>query len=68
MVGATVGTPTVDDARVQAEVLDQIKGKKVIHFVKRRRKHGSQRTKGHRQQLTMLRVTEILEKGARNRV
>jgi large subunit ribosomal protein L21 len=64
MVGATVGTPTVDGAAVQAEVIDQIKGDKVIHFVKRRRKHGSKRTKGHRQQLTLLRVTDILESGA----
>ncbi len=64
MVGGTVGTPMVDDAAVQAEVIEQIKGEKVIHFVKRRRKHGSQRTKGHRQKLTLLRVTEILEKGA----
>lgn len=64
MVGATVGTPTVDGAGVQAEVIDQIKGEKVIHFVKRRRKHSSKRTKGHRQQLTLLRVTDILEKGA----
>jgi large subunit ribosomal protein L21 len=64
MVGATVGAPLVDDAAVQAEVIDQIKGEKVIHFVKRRRKHSSQRTKGHRQQLTLIRVTDILEKGA----
>ncbi|MEP2782076.1 MAG: 50S ribosomal protein L21 [Pseudoruegeria sp.] len=64
MVGATVGTPTVDGAAVQAEVIDQIKGEKVIHFVKRRRKHGSKRTKGHRQQLTLVRVTDILEAGA----
>ena len=64
MVGATVGTPMVDGAAVQAEVIDQIKGDKVIHFVKRRRKHGSKRTKGHRQQLTLLRVTDILEEGA----
>ena len=63
MIGATIGTPIVAGAAVQAEVIDQIKGEKVIHFVKRRRKHGSQRTKGHRQQLTVLRVTEILEKG-----
>lgn len=63
MVGATIGTPMVDGAAVQAEVIDQIKGDKVIHFVKRRRKHGSKRTKGHRQQLTLLKVTEILEKG-----
>ena len=64
MVGATVGAPTVEGAGVQAEVIDQIKGEKVIHFVKRRRKHSSKRTKGHRQQLTLLRVTDILEKGA----
>ncbi|WP_413719303.1 50S ribosomal protein L21 [Silicimonas sp. MF1-12-2] len=64
MVGSTVGTPMVDGAAVLAEVIDQIKGDKVIHFVKRRRKHGSKRTKGHRQQLTLLRVTDILEKGA----
>jgi len=63
MVGATVGTPTVNGAAVQADVIDQIKGEKVIHFVKRRRKHGSQRTKGHRQKLTLVRVTDILEKG-----
>ena len=60
----TVGAPFISGAAVQAEVLDQIKGEKVIHFVKRRRKHGSKRTKGHRQQLTLLRVTEILASGA----
>ncbi len=64
MVGSTVGTPLVDDAAVQAEVIDQIKGEKVIHFVRRRRKHSSKRTKGHRQQLTLLRVTDVLESGA----
>ena len=32
--------------------------------VKRRRKHSSKRTKGHRQQLTLVRITDILEKGA----
>lgn len=63
MVGSTIGAPLVDGAAVQADVIDQIKGVKTINFVKRRRKHGSQRTKGHRQQLTLLRVTDILEKG-----
>lgn len=63
MVGTTIGTPLVDGAAVQAEVVDQIKGDKVIHFVRRRRKHSSKRTKGHRQQLTLLKVTDILEKG-----
>jgi len=64
MVGATVGTPVVKGAGVQADVIDQIKGEKLIHFVKRRRKHGSKRTKGHRQKLTLVRITDILEKGA----
>jgi len=58
-----VGAPTVDGAAVQAEVVDQIKDKKVINFVKRRRKHSSKRTVGHRQQLTLLRVTDILSSG-----
>jgi len=64
MVGSTVGTPLVEGAGVQAEVIDQIKGEKTINFVKRRRKHSSQRTKGHRQQLTLVRIADILEKGA----
>jgi len=59
-----VGAPLVADAAVQAEILEQAKGPKLIHYVKRRRKHSSQRKKGHRQQLTVLRVTEILAKGA----
>lgn len=60
----TVGTPFVAGAAVQAEVIDQVKGDKVISFVKRRRKHGSQRTRGHRQKLTLLRVTDIMASGA----
>ena len=60
----TVGLPFVAGAAVQAEVIDQIKGEKLIHYVKRRRKHSSQRTKGHRQHLTLVRVTEVLASGA----
>ncbi|AVL51707.1 50S ribosomal protein L21 [Roseobacter denitrificans] len=59
-----VGAPFVKDAGVQAEVVDQIKGEKVINFVKRRRKHSSKRTKGHRQKLTLVKVTDILASGA----
>lgn len=58
-----LGTPTVAGAAVQATVIDQIKGEKLIHFVKRRRKHGSKRTKGHRQKLTLVRITDILAEG-----
>lgn len=67
MVGGetlTLGAPLVAGAAVQAEVIAQIKGEKVIHYVKRRRKHSSQRTKGHRQHLTLLRVTDVLANGA----
>ena len=59
-----VGAPFVEGAAVQAEVVDQIKGEKLIHFVKRRRKHSSKRTKGHRQKLTLVKITEILASGA----
>ena len=59
-----VGAPLVADAGVQAEVLDQIKGVKTINYVRRRRKHSSKRTKGHRQKLTLVKITEILAKGA----
>jgi len=67
MVGGeapVVGLPLVAGAAVQATVIDQIRGEKLIHFVKRRRKHGSQRTKGHRQHLTLVRITDILADGA----
>ena len=64
MVGNTVGAPLVEGAGVQADVIDQIKGEKTINFVKRRRKHSSARKKGHRQQLTLVRIADILEKGA----
>jgi large subunit ribosomal protein L21 len=59
-----LGTPMVSGAAVQAEVIDQIKADKVINFVKRRRKHSSQRTKGHRQKLTLVKITDILASGA----
>ncbi len=60
----TIGVPMVADAAVQAEILDQARAPKVINYVKRRRKHSSQRKKGHRQPVTVLRVTDILAKGA----
>jgi ribosomal protein L21 len=59
-----IGSPLVAGAAVQADVIDQIKSEKTIKFVKRRRKHSSKRTRGHRQHLTLVRVTEILASGA----
>jgi large subunit ribosomal protein L21 len=60
----SVGSPMITGAAVQATVIDQIKGEKLIHYVKRRRKHSSQRKKGHRQQLTLVRITDIMASGA----
>ena len=58
----TVGAPLIKGAAVQAEVLDQTKGEKIVKFVKRRRKHSSARRRGHRQQLTVVKITDILAK------
>jgi large subunit ribosomal protein L21 len=60
----TVGAPTIAGASVAAEVLEQFRGDKVIAFKKRRRKN-SRRKRGHRQEFTLLRVTEILTDGAK---
>jgi large subunit ribosomal protein L21 len=61
---AVLGTPTVAGATVAAEVLDQTRGAKVIAFKKRRRKN-SRRKRGHRQEFTLVRITEILTDGAK---
>ena len=60
----TLGNPTVSGASVAAEVLDQARGPKVIAFKKRRRKN-SRRKRGHRQEFTLIRITEILTGGAK---
>lgn len=54
-----VGRPEVPGARVRLEVEELTKDKKVIAFKMRRRK-SSRRTKGHRRQITVLRVKEII--------
>jgi len=59
---ALIGTPLVDGARVAATVLDQARNDKVLIFKKKRRQ-GYKRLKGHRQQVTILRITDILAKG-----
>jgi large subunit ribosomal protein L21 len=58
----TLGAPTVAGATVAAEVLDHPRGPKIIAFKKRRRKN-SRRKIGHRQEFTLLRITEILTDG-----
>jgi large subunit ribosomal protein L21 len=54
-----LGTPTVTGASVAAEVLQHKRGPKVIAFKKRRRKN-SRRKRGYRDEITVLRITEIL--------
>ncbi len=56
------GKPTIAGAAVAAEVLDHTRGDKILVFKKKRRKN-YRRTKGHRQALTLLRITEILTDG-----
>jgi large subunit ribosomal protein L21 len=57
-----VGVPTVAGATVAGELLDHVRGPKVIAFKKRRRKN-SRRKRGHRQEYSLVRITEILTEG-----
>jgi large subunit ribosomal protein L21 len=59
-----LGAPTVEGASVAAEVLDHKRGPKVIAFKKRRRKN-SRRKRGYRDEITVLRITEILTDNAK---
>ena len=59
----TVGAPAVQDAAVRATILEQARGDKIIVFKKRRRQ-GYRRKAGHRQDLTVLRIEEVIASGA----
>jgi large subunit ribosomal protein L21 len=61
---ATIGTPLVAGASVAGEVVEQTRGDKVRIFKKKRRKH-YRRSGGHRQQLTVVKITDILTDGAK---
>ena len=54
-----IGTPFIENARVQAEVLKNFKDKKVLIFKKKRRKQ-YRRTRGHRQELTSVKIDRIV--------
>jgi large subunit ribosomal protein L21 len=58
----TIGAPLVADAMVTATVLEQARADKIIVFKKKRR-HNYRRRRGHRQHLTVLRITDILTGG-----
>jgi large subunit ribosomal protein L21 len=60
--GPKTGSPTISGALVAAEVIEQKRSAKIIVFKKKRRKN-YRRKKGHRQELTALRITEILTDG-----
>ncbi|MBL0848933.1 MAG: 50S ribosomal protein L21 [Candidatus Liberibacter ctenarytainae] len=55
----SIGTPCVEGAYVEAEVVKHLRMKKVIIFKKRRRQN-SKRTRGHRQEMTVVRITNIV--------
>jgi large subunit ribosomal protein L21 len=59
-----LGAPLVSGASVAAEIVEHKRGPKVIAFKKRRR-HNSRRKRGHRQDFTVVRITEILMNGAK---
>ena len=56
---AQIGAPFVAGASVKGEIVEQSRGPKVISFKKRRRKN-SKRKRGHRQDLTIVRITEVV--------
>lgn len=58
MVGDKVGTPFVSGAKVVATVVEQKRGDKILVFKKKRRQN-YRRTAGHRQNVTVLKITEI---------
>jgi large subunit ribosomal protein L21 len=64
--GAKVGAPLVNGATVAAEIVEQGRGPKIIVFKKKRRKNYRRRN-GHRQDLTVLKITDILEAGAKKK-
>ena len=59
-----IGTPFISGAKVTAEVVEQGRADKVIAFKKRRRKN-SRRKRGYRDEITVLRITEILADDAK---
>ncbi|HUE46950.1 MAG TPA: 50S ribosomal protein L21 [Aestuariivirgaceae bacterium] len=62
--GFEIGTPVVSGALVAAELVEQTRGDKIKVFKKKRRKN-YRRTMGHRQDLSQIRITEILTGGAK---
>jgi len=58
-----LGTPFIEGASVAGQIVEHTRGPKAISFKKRRRQN-SKRKRGHRQDLTLVRITELLTGGA----
>lgn len=59
-IDGKIGAPYIESAKVMAKILEQAKTDKVIVFKKNRR-HNYRRKRGHRQQITVMRIQEIIE-------
>ena len=62
----TIGTPIIKDVKIKAKVIDQIRDNKIIVFKKKRR-HNYRRKIGHRQDLTLVKIEEIITSSSSNK-
>ena len=62
----TIGTPIIIDAKIKAKVIDHIRDSKIIVFKKKRR-HNYRRKIGHRQDLTLVKIEEIITSSSSNK-
>ena len=60
-----IGSPTIEGVKIKAKVIDQIRDKKIIVFKKKRR-HNYRRKIGHRQDLTLVKIEEIVTSSSSN--
>tara|TARA_A100001011_G_scaffold377474_1_gene441153 strand:- start:4033 stop:4413 length:381 start_codon:yes stop_codon:yes gene_type:complete len=63
--GVIIGSPCIKDAKIKAKVIDQIRDNKIIVFKKKRR-HNYRRKIGHRQDLTLVKIEEIISSSSSN--
>ena len=61
-----IGSPTIKDVKIKAKVIEQIRDKKIIVFKKKRR-HNYRRKIGHRQDLTLVKIEEIITSSSSNK-
>ena len=59
MIGDKIGAPMVEGAVIEAQVIAQMRDRKILVFKKKRR-HNYRRTKGHRQHLTVLKIMNVI--------